>query len=292
MTSGERGLSPRVRGNLGQGERLGPAHRSIPARAGEPPRAPHASADDTVYPRACGGTVCHHRRCSCGYGLSPRVRGNLGRGRDVTGFHGSIPARAGEPYYDGSSPIRTEVYPRACGGTSPGDRDVGERKGLSPRVRGNLAGQPERGDRDGSIPARAGEPKDQDRRAAYTEVYPRACGGTGLHMAEPAGVRGLSPRVRGNQLTDALRELTSGSIPARAGEPLGSFYPVNLCMSKSSDGGQNGTDDYCGDSPAMRRISRHTSRASVSARCRGPATVIDSTSHTIASEARNPRHCS
>ena len=50
------------------------------------------------------------------------------------------------------------VYPRVCGGTPPVPPRNPQRKGLSPRVRGNPtpgvgAGQP-----DGSIPACAGEP--------------------------------------------------------------------------------------------------------------------------------------
>ena len=50
------------------------------------------------------------------------------------------------------------VYPRACGGTAVTQIAPTETVGLSPRVRGNpghaVVGQR----RDGSIPARAGEP--------------------------------------------------------------------------------------------------------------------------------------
>ena len=139
---------------------------------------------DTVYPRACGGTV-HSIVCvSAGSGLSPRVRGNRLDSFDADRSLRSIPARAGEPVriiaYEvvlGSIPARagepklladrpsssnSGVYPRACGGTitglSPRVRGNTRYEGLSPRVRGNL----DRGSRavrlPGSIPARAGEP--------------------------------------------------------------------------------------------------------------------------------------
>ena len=50
------GLSPRVRGNLSRRLMRAPAPGSIPASAGEPPRAIGPSAPAGVYPRECGGT--------------------------------------------------------------------------------------------------------------------------------------------------------------------------------------------------------------------------------------------
>ena len=51
-----RGLSPRVRGNLGMSELACENYRSIPACAGEP--APDSTCCNTsgIYPRVCGGT--------------------------------------------------------------------------------------------------------------------------------------------------------------------------------------------------------------------------------------------
>ena len=53
---GRVGLSPRVRGNLGETLHLGNVVRSIPARAGEPSVSCGSTPAPTVYPRACGGT--------------------------------------------------------------------------------------------------------------------------------------------------------------------------------------------------------------------------------------------
>ena len=96
-----RGLSPRMRGNLGSTYRLRRMNDSgsIPAHAGEPSRSCCASILLWVYPRACGGTgSCdrHHRTIP---GLSPRMRGNrlAAPSWRRQRYRGSIPAHAGEP---------------------------------------------------------------------------------------------------------------------------------------------------------------------------------------------------
>ena len=90
----------------------------------------------------------------------------------------SIPARAGEPTTPFVSAIKSRVYPRACGGTGAGDTYQLAGYGLSPRVRGNPATRQENPSPEGSIPARAGEPRMQESRNIQCRVYPRACGGT------------------------------------------------------------------------------------------------------------------
>ena len=113
------------------------------------------------------------------------------------------------------------VYPRACGGTTPPAAAHNQRSGLSPRVRGNRVRVMRMARGLGSIPARAGEPSPNAPANSRAEVYPRACGGTrrcqGLRLAP----RGLSPRVRGNHGWSGAGRSQDGSIPARAGEPLG-----------------------------------------------------------------------
>ena len=53
------GLSPRVRGNRLMSGRRVPFFRSIPACAGEPIRPLAQPLHRAVYPRVCGGTLCH-----------------------------------------------------------------------------------------------------------------------------------------------------------------------------------------------------------------------------------------
>ena len=91
------GLSPRVRGNLGDALALDIVAGSIPACAGEPRPIRRSDACRRVYPRVCGGTEGHPQRRGLPVGLSPRVRGNRERRIHLGGRRGSIPACAGEP---------------------------------------------------------------------------------------------------------------------------------------------------------------------------------------------------
>ena len=97
QASGEQGLSPRVRGN--RQWRGSPVARvgSIPACTGEPTPPIQILPFPRVYPRVYGGTrpiACLQRPRP---GLSPRVRGNLGRLAADVERGRSIPACTGEP---------------------------------------------------------------------------------------------------------------------------------------------------------------------------------------------------
>ena len=213
------GLSPRVRGNRIFTAWFVASTGSIPARAGEPSDYPDTDALDEIYPRACGGTGLVVWRLDLIRGLSPRVRGNLPVLSRCWGMAGSIPARAGEPDWRGPGPESNRVYPRACGGTICCQPRSTDRPGLSPRVRGNRQRVVVGLEPDGSIPARAGEPRAPCWPHPVCAVYPRACGGT-HHEATPVlQPRGLSPRVRGNRWRDCTAVVPRRSIPARAGEP-------------------------------------------------------------------------
>ena len=78
-------------------------------------------------------------------------------------------------------------------------REQKQRRGLSPRVRGNphsgVVAMPNR------------------------KVYPRVCGGTLVMPREQKQRRGLSPRVRGNRGKEPGGPGRRRSIPACAGEP-------------------------------------------------------------------------
>ena len=147
------GLSPRLRGNHVQRGTSSAERGSIPAPAGEPRSGISGKAASTVYPRACGGTLYEVISTTTNPGLSPRLRGNLRFLPGAFSDSRSIPAPAGEPRHR-----LIRVYPRACGGTADGRRPTAYRGGLSPRLRGNRAGEAVEVLIRGSIPAPAGEP--------------------------------------------------------------------------------------------------------------------------------------
>ena len=219
MDSRVLGLSPRVRGNRRASSPECVLHGTIPACAGEPRTGKGQKPDDWDYPRVCGGTEDLADKAFDRAGLSPRVRGNLSRGRSAAGRGGTIPACAGEPDGRPSCDEDDRDYPRVCGGTSHWyvvKRDDG---GLSPRVRGNRTCLPPAQAQPGTIPACAGEPADKARQARRSWDYPRVCGGTACASTPSSAAMGLSPRVRGNLPSSQICDTYSGTIPACAGEP-------------------------------------------------------------------------
>ena len=152
-------------------------------------------------------------------GLSPRVRGNQRLFACLGTELGSIPARAGQPNGDAARVHWREVYPRACGATEGRYHSGVHKKGLSPRVRGNLIRNISIAHTTRSIPARAGQPPGRLNELKYKWVYPRACGATPILRVFNLDYSGLSPRVRGNQLESYSLSNGLRSIPARAGQP-------------------------------------------------------------------------
>ena len=217
--SREGGLSPRVRGNRDRLEHRPRLGGSIPACAGEPYPAFRITRDAAVYPRVCGGTRRMASYVSGNSGLSPRVRGNPRDPGGQAAEGGSIPACAGEPSRSPTPGRSGWVYPRVCGGTGACEPWGRIAYGLSPRVRGNREDVTRFVMRRGSIPACAGEPPKDMVCLVTSGVYPRVCGGTFSIPLPSQTLRGLSPRVRGNQYRRARCPYSSGSIPACAGEP-------------------------------------------------------------------------
>ena len=152
-------------------------------------------------------------------GLSPRVRGNP-RSADTTAtWSRSIPACTGEPSRIAARSSAAGVYPRVYGGTLSGKKNRTQNTGLSPRVRGNLDLKLERRPHLRSIPACTGEPAGPGPGRSSGRVYPRVYGGTIVLPAYSERLPGLSPRVRGNQLSRPQQGYCEGSIPACTGEP-------------------------------------------------------------------------
>ena len=215
----QRGLSPRVRGNLTADRNALIPRRSIPACAGEPPSSMPPATSASVYPRVCGGTHPAGGVKGSGDGLSPRVRGNRSAGNIATTLARSIPACAGEPTSVRTGVVLPRVYPRVCGGTGMLHARDRMPRGLSPRVRGNLLVDLNPFRSAGSIPACAGEPDARRLPMSCARVYPRVCGGTLRIYVAGAVNQGLSPRVRGNPPPARHMPRRCRSIPACAGEP-------------------------------------------------------------------------
>ena len=110
------------------------------------------------------------------------------------------PRACGEPICHGRFSCLIEVYPRAC--------------------RGNRTQEAENGQRQGSIPAPAGEPGLRTSGPATSGVYPRACGGTDDGDLAEMDTEGLSPRLPGEPLGDEVRQVSGKVYPRACGGTL------------------------------------------------------------------------
>ena len=251
---------------------------SIPAWAGKPRGRSTRRSSLPVYPRVGGETGIDYLPAHVFGGLSPRGRGNLGVIAWRISRNGSIPAWAGKPRVRRRWRLVMRVYPRVGGETDVCTLPQTAWAGLSPRGRGNHLRDRRKQLADGSIPAWAGKPTGSCCHCYSSGVYPRVGGETRGSLRWLTRLPGLSPRGRGNLLDDVGSIPFLRSIPAWAGKPLCHNDPV-------SQENEYVKDRWTyGDSPAIRRIRRHTSCASGSARWRGAAVKIDSTSQAVASE--------
>ena len=132
----------------------------------------------------------------------------------------SIPAWAGETRTELAEPYAGKVYPRVGGGNRRPTIGAGALEGLSPRGRGKLQIVSRAYQRDGSIPAWAGETPSPSGRMDRKAVYPRVGGGNGIDRLSRVPPRGLSPRGRGKRGGGQVGAMAARSIPAWAGETM------------------------------------------------------------------------
>ena len=158
-------------------------------------------------------------------GPSPLARGSLEQASGTFTYWGSIPARAGQP----SSPIVIgeigRVHPRSRGAAATNAGFVGGALGPSPLARGSPTDLPMRSGGLGSIPARAGQPCRRCGASRPRWVHPRSRGAAATPGVVPVTVHGPSPLARGSPVTYAAGVRTTGSIPARAGQPGSQLRP-------------------------------------------------------------------
>ncbi len=191
------GSSPRVRGTRVLQVGQCPDQRFIPARAGNTPGRPNASARWTVHPRACGEHQASLLNLPDATGSSPRVRGTRADLALQPAVGRFIPARAGNT---------VDLAPLQPAGL-----------GSSPRVRGTQFFSHVDQGRERFIPARAGNTPAACPAGTCPAVHPRACGEHAAVDKDQAKIVGSSPRVRGTRGRDGPHREHGRFIPARAG---------------------------------------------------------------------------
>ena len=247
------GPSPLARGKLSAASVTVPVMGTIPARAGETVQdaAYHTVHGD--HPRSRGGNIAGCNFWATHLGPSPLARGKL----DVTAVNydarGTIPARAGEttPQEPRIGPQRD--HPRSRGGNAAVRSARPSVLGPSPLARGKLNTGVCFWHLNGTIPARAGETAPNDYIELGTRDHPRSRGGNMPWPKTHYLFQGPSPLARGKRWLMRLAWMTSGTIPARAGETVS----------------HEAIDPHLGDHPRSR--GGNCQRLTVDDRYQGPS---------------------
>ena len=211
------GSSPRVRGTAELEMHPVLGHRFIPACAGNGRRRPTKGGSRSVHPRVCGERQCTYCSRCLRNGSSPRVRGTVVRGLEVSPRHRFIPACAGNGRNRAQVSKRGSVHPRVCGERLKRLDEAFHNFGSSPRVRGtgSISTRASQGVR--FIPACAGNGMVPLTRAARCTVHPRVCGERLRRASSCFRSFGSSPRVRGTGEARLYAPPRNRFIPACAG---------------------------------------------------------------------------
>ena len=213
-----KGRSPRGRGKRAHLQPSAPFLGSIPAWAGEAQTLSNNKLRSRVDPRVGGGSKTFSTIFACSEGRSPRGRGKLSEPCLWRPLHGSIPAWAGEARGRRRTWRCGGVDPRVGGGSRWKPTRITPTSGRSPRGRGKLIRWGAWRDRQGSIPAWAGEAWRGSSRRRRPRVDPRVGGGSYPRNLPRVWPWGRSPRGRGKRHVAQRGGVELGSIPAWAGE--------------------------------------------------------------------------
>ena len=174
----DEGLSPLARGNPNESVRFRRPAGPIPARAGQPPACYRCTTLARAYPRSRGATREGIAEDLADHGLSPLARGNREGVHPGVQRLGPIPARAGQPLLRCGHADGMWAYPRSRGATEVPGCTGADLPGLSPLARGNLHAHTTATCIPGPIPARAGQPDQQELLHLMKRAYPRSRGAT------------------------------------------------------------------------------------------------------------------
>ena len=211
------GSSPRVRGTQVTKALIGDNTGIIPACAGNTVPIGLAVSPEQDHPRVCGEHRCANCIALRHTGSSPRVRGTPYDKPNSARFFGIIPACAGNTLAVPASHTMVWDHPRVCGEHFCVCVEFDSVVGSSPRVRGTQASMSSHRPLPGIIPACAGNTPSTSSDARYSGDHPRVCGEHPFRMGVHVAVRGSSPRVRGTLEPVSLPVLSTGIIPACAG---------------------------------------------------------------------------
>ena len=216
----ECGSSPLARGTRHAVRLGGLRGRFIPARAGNTPPAPRASAARAVHPRSRGEHGDAARRGRAAPGSSPLARGTPHSGARPRQRSRFIPARAGNTWRRSRASAGTSVHPRSRGEHIDACITDPPYGGSSPLARGTRRRPARRRKSSRFIPARAGNTSSPSPACTRISVHPRSRGEHRQGIDDATYRAGSSPLARGTPIRKDRQCRGDRFIPARAGNTL------------------------------------------------------------------------
>ena len=195
--------------------------RIIPALAGNTPGNQVPEPTRTDHPRSRGEYSPDSSTPAPINGSSPLSRGILSCWFGSCLLLGIIPALAGNTRCGSGSTRSRRDHPRSRGEYDRFRFGRGGRLGSSPLSRGIPATRPGTGQRQGIIPALAGNTPTSRREVVTAADHPRSRGEYCPKPSKTAITGGSSPLSRGIQSSYCLRWHDAGIIPALAGNTSG-----------------------------------------------------------------------
>ncbi len=231
------GSSPRRRGEGEVGRALSERVRFIPAQTGRGDCHRGRGSDGPVHPRADGERVSGPLGRRDPRGSSPRRRGEgplwwlgLQEGR-------FIPAQTGRGLRRAAGEPPRPVHPRADGERGGHAATADLDRGSSPRRRGEVSRPPALFPRRRFIPAQTGRGRRPRRGGRGRPVHPRADGERAGVDALGEGLRGSSPRRRGEADAGGRSAQPERFIPAQTGRgPTRSPPSLRAAVHPRADG--------------------------------------------------------
>ena len=148
----------------------------IPAHAGKTATSVSGESAGAAHPRACGENYSSSSGRSGSTGSSPRMRGKLFGGGQITEERGLIPAHAGKTHKALAFFPGRRAHPRACGENNSGMVWTFSSSGSSPRMRGKQRVSCCYPRVARLIPAHAGKTLTICLAPRHLRAHPRACG--------------------------------------------------------------------------------------------------------------------
>ena len=180
----------------------------------------HVRGGVGAHPRVCGADSRSRAVAGWPWGSSPRVRGRPGQFVAGASERGLIPACAGQTRPPPPHTRSAGAHPRVCRADISVTVSTPDGEGSSPRVQGRRTHPDPRRERQGLIPACAGQTRSAVGCGEYSWAHPRVCRADWAEFQPTRADTGSSPRVQGRRHDCYLRVFSRGLIPSCAGQTV------------------------------------------------------------------------